>query len=768
MRGFFTVLTLVYSLFSFSQIATEGWKSYFSYNRIVDISDGDDKLYVATENAFFTLDKQSLEMEPFSTVDGLSGNSVTCAHYSKQSDAFVLGYDNGLLQVYSANTHEITSVVEIKNKQTISGDKKVVNHMTEYNGMLYIACDFGISVYDIDHLEFDDTYYLGPNGAQMEVKQTAVYQGYLYAATTEGMYRAFISNDNIIDFENWSLFASGDWSGVVVNNGTLCATKNGELFYYTNGSFNQVGAVWAFADLRSEENRVLVSIADLFMMYTSSGSVEFSVSSSGLEGYSNVNFTCAYLENGILYLGTYEHGLLALPYPDVSGVVSLEPPGPAYNSTFSINLVKQNLWVVFGEYTSDYNPYGLDARGISIYKPADEDWVQIPYDSLLNAKELCSIAYNPNKVNQVYIGSFFSGVVKVTNEGEIIELFNENNSSLEDLYDSSNPTYSGDVRISGMAFDDDSNLWIANSKVNNGVKVMRADGTWGSYSIQSVISSTASERGFKELVVTRNGFKFISTANHGVMGFYENNGSPLVKLMGEGEGSGNLPDSDVRALALDQNNQLWIGTVRGLRVLYNISSFFSTDDPESRSIIITEEGEASELLYQQWINDIFVDGANNKWIATGDSGAFYISSNGQETIYHFTTENSPLPSNSINQIVVNKDTGEVFFATDKGIVSFKGTATAGKETLSDVYAYPNPVRPQYEGVVTLTNLTDDARVKITDIAGNLVFDGISSGGTLQWNLTAFNRYKVTSGVYLALISSSDGEDTQVCKIMVIR
>ena len=145
-----------------------------------------------------------------------------------------------------------------------------------------------------------------------------------------------------------------------------------------------------------------------------------------------------------------------------------------------------------------------------------------------------------------------------------------------------------------------------------------------------------------------------------------------------------------------------------------------------------------------------------------------MSPNGQETKYHFTTSNSPLPSNVINDITINSATGEVFIATSKGLVSFKGTSTAANDDLSNAYVYPNPVRPEYTGTVKVAGLLDKANIKITDIEGNLVYETIAEGGTIEWDTTAFGKYKVASGVYMIFISAQDGVETKVKKVMIIR
>ena len=268
------------------------------------------------------------------------------------------------------------------------------------------------------------------------------------------------------------------------------------------------------------------------------------------------------------------------------------------------------------------------------------------------------------------------------------------------------------------------------------------------------------------MVIDKYGTKWMSTNINGVIGFNES--SNTFKKMTFGADQGNLPIKDVRALAVDTKNQLWIGTTKGLRVLYNVNNFTTESQLTAESIIIIEDGLAQELLYEQFITDIEVNGANEKWIATADAGVFLVSSNGQETKYHFTTDNSPLPSNMINDISINKSTGEVFMATSKGLISFKGIATSASENLNNVYVYPNPVRPEYEGTVKINGLLNKANVKITDIAGNLVYEATTEGGTLEWDTTAFGKYKVASGVYMIFISAQDGGETKVKKVMIIR
>ena len=245
-----------------------------------------------------------------------------------------------------------------------------------------------------------------------------------------------------------------------------------------------------------------------------------------------------------------------------------------------------------------------------------------------------------------------------------------------------------------------------------------------------------------------------------------------------------MPSSYVKSIAVDNNNHLWIGTIQGLRVLYNTSSFFDTSIVSAQQIVILEDGIPRELLEQQYITDIEVDGANNKWVATIGSGVFYFSPNGQQTIYHFTKENSPLPSNNINDVSVNQINGKVYFATDQGLVSFATGSSSSSDDFTNSYIYPNPVRPSFNTLfdkVKITNLTENVNIKITDIEGNLVAEAQSNinarynnfnleidGGTAFWNGKNLRNKQVSSGVYIIMLSDLQSYETKILKLMIIR
>lgn len=746
---------LVLFQFSFAQNKLS-WQGYFSFNEIKDISQSSTTVYAGSENALFTKNTQTNVVKTVTTIDGLSGQTISSLYYSEGFKKTIIGYENGLMIVVNETDGSILKVVDIINKQLPANLKKI-NHFMEHNGFVYVSCDFGIVVFNLKTLQFGDTYFIGDNGAEISVKQTTYFNGFIFAATSNGIRKADSTNANLIDFNQWILVNSGDWSGVESLDAELIAVNSsGYLHRYNSTTFVGFSQLSQPAsDLRAVNHNLFVSTPNTIFVYNNQMTLNRQIANTQVLD-NTINFTCATAIGDFLYIGTKENGVFSSSLSSASVFVNNTPSGPLRNSVFALQATDSSLWTVFGDYSGVYNPYPKDSYGISKFNK--NEWLNIPYKDVLGAKSLVRIAVDPKNENKVYIGSFDAGLLKVENDVPTY-LYGTGNSSLEAI-----PS-TADVWVNGPAFDKSGNLWMNNSLVDNGLKMLKPNGDWQVYSTKSVITNVSSCP-FGRISIDKNGTKWIATFNNGIIGFNEKGN--VFKKITQGVDAGNLPFIDARVATPDNNNQLWIGTTKGLRVLANVNSFQTENQLTTKPIIIVEDGVAQELLYEQFITDIVVDGSNNKWIATADSGVFMVSPNGQETKYHFTINNSPLPSNVINDIDINSVTGEVFIATDKGLVSFKGVSTGANDDLNNVYVYPNPVRPTFAGTVKVAGLIDKANIKITDIEGNLVFETTSQGGTIEWDTTAFGKYKVASGVYMIFISAQDGGETKVKKVMIIR
>jgi ligand-binding sensor domain-containing protein len=754
-RGFLYILFLL----SFQFIAAQNklsWQGYFSFNEIKDISQSSTTVFTASENALFSKNAATNASKTTTTIDGLSGQTISALYHSEGFKKTIIGYENGLMTVVNDADGSILKVVDIINKQLPANLKKI-NHFMEHNGLVYVSCDFGIVQFNLTTLQFGDTYFIGDNGAQISIRQTAYSNGFIYAATSSGIRKADSTNPNLIDFSQWFVVNSGDWSSVETLDTELLAINSGGYIHRYNSTtfvgFSQLPQV--STDMRSVNHNLFVSTPNVIYVYNNQMVLTRQILNTQVLD-NTLSFTCATAIGDFLYVGTKENGIFSSSLSSASVFVNNTPSGPLRNSVFALQATTNSLWTVFGDYSGVYNPYPKDSYGVS--KFSQDQWLSIPYEEVLGAKSLIRIAVDPNNENKVYIGSFDAGLLKIENNVPTF-LYGTANSSLEAIPNTA------DVWVNGPVFDKSGNLWVNNSLVNNGLKVMKPNGDWQVYSTESIITKVSSCP-FGRMSIDKNGTKWIATYNNGVVGFNEKGN--VFKKITQGADAGNLPFIDARVATPDNNNQLWIGTTKGLRVLANVNNFQTENQLTTKPIIIVEDGLAQELLYEQFITDIVVDGSNNKWIATADSGVFLVSSNGQETKYHFTISNSPLPSNAINDIDINSATGEVFIATDKGLVSFKGVSTGANEDLNNVYVYPNPVRPNYAGTVKVAGLIDKANIKITDIEGNLVYETTSEGGTIEWDTTAFGRYKVASGVYMIFISAQDGGETKVKKVMIVR
>jgi len=737
----------------------DSWTGHFSYISIKDISQGNDRMYVASENAVFTYDLSTQEIVTISTIQGLSGEQISTIHYSENFGLLIIGYENGLIEIVINGEENILSVVDIIDKPSIPPDRKRINNFYEYEGNLYISAGFGISVYDLGALEFGDSFFIGDFGAQINITQVTVLEPHIYASSLGGgLRRAEVANPDLIDFAEWTTINTGNFKGVQTLGPEIYAiraTNNVVRYTPTTGFTNVENFTTNVTDFQAHNGILTITATSSIQAYTE-GYVQTaqvtSIPDIELDLLSGLSF------NNNFFLGTADSGMLVVPFGGGTAQ-QLLPDGPILNSPFAIDATPGQLWVAFGDVNVTFDPFPLDRRGISQFK--DDVWTNIPFDEIgFDATNLVNVTVNPSNPNEVYMSSFQKGLLEIQ-EQTPVQLYNETNGL---VLPPDEPA--AEIRLFGADFDRQGNLWFTQSRTNNGLIRRAPGGGFQATDISSIIEG-ANELALTELKISREGFIFFGTAQSGLIGYDPNTGN--FNRVSQDPGNGNLPTVNVRALAFDNSNRLWIGTLEGLRVLFNVGGFFEEGaNIETQEIIILDNGVPQELLFGQSITDIEVDGSNNKWLATATSGVFLVSSNGQETLQRFTKDNSPLPSNNVQDVAIDDITGTVYFATLNGLVAFNGNSTAPRDDLENVYSFPNPVRPGFAGNVTIDGLTARANVKITDITGNLVFETTSQGGSVQWDTTAFGRYKVASGVYLVLVTTEDAIETTVTKIMIVR
>ena len=786
---FFSFLILTVSLFYGQQnklsIETEtsiysNWNTYFSYNLISSIDNGESVIYFASYNSIFSYDTSSNQIEKFDTLNELSGDEISAFYYSEINNNIVIGYSSGFLQIIDLNSNSIINIYDILNKPTIPPNKKTINDFFQSGDQLLISTGYGVSIYNLNGYEFGDTYYIGDFATQINVTSTVIHENFIYASSPDlGILRANI-NSNLIDFNNWQTIYFGDIQELFYD---------GEnIFFFTDNNIMRINDEEITSILTLENQIININSSDSkFIIITDEKCLIYNDQLTQLvyeidsETYSS-GFNEGIIKDNYIYIATNEKGVLIIN--NNSGDFSyLKPDGPLENDIFSVETLNNKTWVSYGNYTEYFNPYPLKFSGLSNYDENLNSWFNISKDSIPeSAVNLNNISINPFNNDNVFISSFEGGILEIE-DLNIIEFYDNNNSGLESL-SINDPLYES-VRISDLEFDQNGVLWILNSRIDSPLKSFNLENnSWNSYDFTEIINDGfQDELGFNDIEVDDYGNKWIAGLRSGLIGFNNESGTNQLRKVFSQDQS-NMPSSYVKSIAVDNNNHLWIGTIQGLRVLYNTSNFFDTSVVTTQQIVILEDGIPRELLEQQYISDIEVDGANNKWVATIGSGVFYFSPNGQQTIHHFTKENSPLPSNNINDISINYSNGKVYFATDNGLVSYNTGSTSSSENFSNTYVYPNPVRPEFNTEfekVKITGLTQNVNIKITDIEGNLVAEAQSNinsryrnfnleidGGTAFWNGKNLRNRLVSSGVYIIMLSDLDSYETKVLKLMIVR
>ncbi len=753
--------------FSFAQIAVGEWRDHLPYSHALKVTEAENKIYCSTDISLFSYNKDDNSIEKLSKITGLSDVDFSSIEYSKENKVLLIAYSNGNIDLIENNT--IYNISDIKRKQ-ITGNK-TINNIMFIDHYAYLSCGFGIVVLDIERKEIKDTYYIGENGSYINVFEMTFDGDSLYAATESGIYKADINCPNLLDFANWTRITNfpnynNKFNTITYFNDKIYVNFHTEewagdtIYIYNDDSWEYFDTSHTYSTHFSTFS-LSVNYEKLIIVFT------YKIHIVDTEGnttkYNSQRSKDAVLDkDNILWVADNRNGLIKNNNPwDFENIF---PNGPLYKSVVDISIEGDNLWVAAGGRDGSWN-------NISSYQGtfafSNEQWKSYNSNNttgMENIFDLVNVCINPANPNQVFIASWGCGVLEFNN-GEFIRLYNEANSTLQNV----EGLGYGYIRIGGLAFDSDNNLWVTNSGVENPISIKKTDGNWKSLEYGNLFNS-----GFiGDIIVTKYNHKWVMLPRgKGLFIFDEKNtfedlNDDNTKEFDIRDENGAIINNDIFSIAEDMDGTIWIGTAQGVVVYYNPENVFSDENFYAQRIIIDIDGSAQYLLETETVTAIAIDGANRKWFGTGSSGVFLMSEDGTEQIFNFNTDNSPLLSNVITSIAINHNTGEVFFGTDKGIISYKSTATKGDDEFNQVYVYPNPVRENYSGLITIKGLVSASNVKITDISGNIVYETTAQGGQAIWDGKNFSGKKVHTGVYLVFCSNEDGSKTFVTKLLFI-
>lgn len=747
-----------------AQIGTGDWRIHFSAFNAVGIAETSTDIYMACSNGLVEYNLEDNSVSPLTVTNGLSdlGVSSICA----KNNVVVVGYANGNLDIIEGNT--ITNLPWIK-KAEISGDKTINSILFDEN-LIYISTNIGLVVIDNDKKEVKDTYYPYDNPI---VYDLAIYQDTLFAATAQGIYKAYKNKSFLNDINSWSKMTNlpgslinGPFEEIETFGDKLLFAyssivfQSDSLYYFENGQFNTYsGNPLTLKALNADDDKLLISqfgTVEVLDEDLNQEIIIFEVEGNypGSEG--------ALIKDGEVWFADERNGMIR--GTNSWTTTSIFNNSPFADGSYRIDVQFGTVLVAGGGLTHNL---GSNNFRNGVYKFESEEWTNFNYEtqdtmSFARNWDYISVVVNPFNTNELAFGSSSEGGLMVVRDGEnVTEVFDETNSTLE--------RNNGVIVISDMKYDPAGNLWILNKGVEP-LKMVTPEGLWYSFTLGSASKNNHPYR----LLIDQNGTKWVGVNQVGLVAFNENGtfddaSDDQLRSLSTAEGYGDLPSVFVKALAEDVDGEIWIGTDFGLVVLYNTANIFegAFGEYDTNPILLQVNGEVEKLLGESDITSITIDGGNRKWISTSSSGVFCLSEDGSEEVYRFTEDNSPLISDNVFDIRTDLLSGEVYFATESGLVSVRTDASLGDPEFSDVKVFPNPVRPAYSGPITVQGLAYESDVKITDISGNVVYKTISNGGTMIWDGKTLQGERAQSGVYLVWAASISGKGREVAKILFI-
>lgn len=758
---------------SYSQIAIGQWREHLPYSFTSSVTEGDqNRIYCATPYSLFYIDRSENSIHRLNTVNGLSDVNISCINYDESSGNLLIAYLNANIDLIQND--KITNLSDIKRKPIV-GSKKINSiHFREKKA--YLCCAFGIVVVDLVKKEIKETWYPGHNGQALNVNDFAYDSINYYLATDKGVLYAPISSTNLANFQSWKLIhdlpvVEDTYNSITIYKNQLMLNKSNtnfgkdSIFIKRNGQWELFNNTLTGPNhkIRAYGDTLAVTIEYGFRYFYNDLNSEFNEYTYNLGPNSPMPYLsdASRAKDGTFWLADKELGLVH-SYAPWSFNFYL-PNGPAHTNPIAMSIAGSSLWVASGGLKTDWDNIWLS---FGLYAFKNESWNSFNKKNtpaLDTIPDIISIAVDPSNAEHVFAGSWGKGLLEFKNN-QLINIYNKTNSPLLDAVN-----YPGFIGIGGLHFDEDNNLWITNSANPKGLLMLKPDGTWFSFNLSPTINSDVissvitDDLGQKWIILPRGNSVMVFNDNT----TYDNQSDDRKFKLSTAVGAGKLPSNAVLSFAKDKNGYIWLGTTKGVAVIYSPENVFTGKNFDAQQIYVPQEGITQYLLASEEVTAIAVDGSNKKWFGTQNAGVFLMSEDCSEQIYHFTRENSPLLSNTIYSIAIDGQSGEVFFGTENGIISYRSMATEGGDKNENVKVFPNPVRENYNGYIAISGLVENANYTITDIAGNLVHKGIAEGGQAVWNGKNYSGERVSSGVYLVFATNEDGEETAVAKIMFI-
>ena len=763
------IFTLIYIFATIGTIfaqqqAIGNWRSHLSYHNVTYTEPAGEIIYALGNNGLFSYNTDDTSIQCYEKANPLTDTEITHIAYSKEYKTLVIMYSDYNID-FLVNNRDVYNLPDYMNKDIKNKD---INHVYLTKEYAYLATSFGVIILNLKKREITNAYVLNK-----KVNSCTVDDEKIYAATDEGLFTGILT-DNLLDISNWKKVSDTSYTYLSMYNDNLIGYINPQGIYLINKqdySYSLIGSGY-FNSMKIYADKLIASNNNSAIIFNNLNNKKY---------FNSKEFEIAHLSyyNGTYWAGGYEDGLMKLKINESNNLFeavlsNIIPNSPIRNLPYFIKFEGERMFVTGGGLTSQI----LDNKG-TIMTFENNTWDYFQEDGItevtgLHYRNITSIVEDPRDRKHHFASSAGQGLYEFY-DNQFVKLYGLDNSTLESaLPDSQHKNEY--VWVNGLVYDNNQNLWMLNCTPYHQIHILDRNNKW--------IPLGYAERGnplnFECALIDRRGWLWAAATYQQRGGLFcldhretledpsDDQHKFYTKYINQ---DGTILDYSIYCLAEDKDGVIWIGSSQGPLVVTNPSKVFKDEFYFTQIKIPRNDGTnlADFLLANTLVKTIAIDGANRKWIGTEHEGVYLLSQDGMETIHHFTAENSPLLSNSISSIAINPHTGEVFIGTSKGLISYQSDATEGGDQLSeDAYAYPNPVKSDYTGVITVTGLVRDTDVKITNTSGKLIYSGTSVGGQFTWNGRNLQGNKVASGIYFVLAADKDGKQGIATKIVIIR
>lgn len=724
-------------------ISSKKWADLFSYNNVLALKEDNGKIVAATENGIFYYTVSTGEISKLSKANGLHEVKISAFDYNPQTKIGLVGYQNGSLDVITPQG--ITYVIDIPIATGYNGSKKI-NHISITGDRAVVSVGYGVSIFDLKKKEFGDSAFFVTGGVYQASNEATIKDNKVFSVTNTGL-KTHDLNTTFPVFTTWTTELAGNFTDIDSENIVAFSSATATYIYNNGVSTPLAQAFGNVSDVVVNADNIIITDASRIYSYNTNGTFAGSVTVGE-------NCNTATKVGSKIFCGTILSGLKS------EDNVIYKPDGPYNNISYKISLLNDQIWISTGGRDAYNQPI---FRDLGYYHFDGGKWNYPDYfvNNPINFNVLDAVA-NPSNPSEVFFANYsFSngekGIYKM--ENNVFKKVYKNNDS--------HPAYNRPI---GITFDENNNLFVSaglieNVSANAGYYLYNR--TADDFTLIPIVGAVSTQKPF-----TKEGYLYIPCPYFDPGGLiikeYGNNPSSTTSPFKIIRKENNLPANGTVSAAIDKNNDVWIGTRIGLRILSNPKSAITENNPQTTPIVIEQNGIAEELFRDNSILQIEVDGGNQKWVSIEDGGVYYLSASGEQVIKRFTKENSPLPTNSVTDIKVDKTNGKVYFVTLDGIVTYQGDVADVTSDFGNVLVYPNPVvYAQFKGKVTIKGLAEKTNIRITDAAGNIVHSAIARTGYYEWDLNNQKGKRVASGIYFVLMTNEDASDKATAKIAVV-